>query len=163
MDYAYVATVAPGDVFTELEIGMPGPCQSITDIVATDNFGVILDGWDWEMVSVESYEDQEDWYPAKTPHGFFSPGPTALTPWRLTWEGPALSVGVYWFGFNSPCHSVDVGWSAGVQVNPNEENWDMPVGLGLGPVHAPIPEPLSVALMGVGAAVIGLRRRISKS
>jgi hypothetical protein len=32
----------------------------------------------------------------------------------------------------------------------------------LGPVHAPVPEPGTMALVGIGAGVMALRRRLQK-
>jgi hypothetical protein len=54
---------------------------------------------------------------------------------------------------------LDVGWNCDTAQT---ENWTMPVSGGLGPVHAPIPEPGTMALVGVGAGVLALRRRLQK-
>jgi hypothetical protein len=66
----------------------------------------------------------------------------ANLPFVIHWSGPAgLPGGVFTFGFDHPWPSHDVGWRHIDGVGTTAENWAMPVGGGLGPVHAPLETP----------------------
>lgn len=99
---------------------------------------------------------------------------TSLTPATLSWTsagGAPVGPGNYWFGYDSYEGAVETGW----QINLlgfgtlATENWSTPIGgpAGLdipggdGPVHVPIPEPTTVALVLVGAGALILRRRFA--
>jgi hypothetical protein len=152
--YYYVVTISPGepgDVLQELRIG--------TDDLVAGNYSnwIQPDGWAPVPFDYSVLLDAD----VKTPHGETSPGPTGNSLGAVTWKGPALGAGTYYFGFNNSHSSHDVGWFIfpGGQQGPISEDWEEPVGMGTGPVHGPVPEPATLALMALGGLVLIRRRR----
>lgn len=93
----------------------------------------------------------------KTPHGGLSMGPAGSCPFMVAWTGPPIAAGM--FGYDNPNRSHDVGWLVGT-VPVTIENWAMPVGMGYGPVHGPVPEPGSLLTLAAGAlSLLGLIRK----
>ncbi len=81
----------------------------------------------------------------------------------LQWQedgGGSISDGVYYFGYNTEQPLVTVGFLTSSTVL--NEDWDEPVGQGLGPIHAPVPEPATALLMVVATGAIGVFRRVRK-
>jgi|GEM_PF-4605745 len=81
------------------------------------------------------------------PHGEYSEGPCyCLTAGRAHWwtDDPALAVEFFVFGFQHSSMAEDVGWTL-VTQRPGEppeshvflEDWESPVGVGMGPLHGP--------------------------
>jgi len=114
----------------------------------------------------------------KTPHGRVSPGPCrCLTQGRVRWwaNDPADAIEFFTFGFDHPWPSEDVDWILETRrENPPlppelrtfRADWDAAVGWGYGPVHAPVPEPTTLGLLGAGAVSLlflgGLKAKLRK-
>ena len=124
-------------------------------IYALTPTGTPLPGW----VGASGQVGTELDFFEKTPHNVVSPGPTGSCPQITLWTGPGITGGGFFFGHFSPLLSHDVGWTAGVPPFPAKENWGAPVGMGAGPVHAPIPEPATMTVLVIGALGVLARRR----
>ena len=87
----------------------------------------------------------------------------------------ALEAGTYYFGYKVASDTyqlVETGWKASAAGDTAESVWNKPVSgtldpetNGFGPVHTivTVPEPTSCALLGLGAALLALRRRAVKA
>ncbi|HOX38922.1 MAG TPA: PEP-CTERM sorting domain-containing protein [Candidatus Brocadiia bacterium] len=165
LDYAYIVQVDPPDLgMWDFDVGIcdlnPG---NYTNISALDAGGVPIPGWGGSFMGIAEPAYPVD-HSSATPHGAISPGPDHMTPAIMYWVGPGpLVPGAYIFGFDNPNLPQDVGWTSVIISGVASENWALPVGQGAGPVHAPVPEPGSIALLGLGlAGVTVLRRRMKK-
>ena len=70
------------------------------------------------------------------PHGAIHAGGVWASPGYLSFTGPPIPSGT--FGFNNPNLPSDVDWFVGFAGGGGQlANWAMPIGMGLGPVHAP--------------------------
>lgn len=104
-----------------------------------------------------------------TPDGMISTAPDSETLASLRYViTTPVGPGTYYFGYRIPLDTyflIDTGWQTLDdlnQGNSDSENWLASVSNGEGPVHAPIPEPATMALVGIGSAVLALRRRFMK-
>jgi hypothetical protein len=136
-----------------------------TYFVSTTPYATGLTPVGWSGSQYWSTEDYD---------GFTDDGSVSPTHYQvaqsLHYSGTALTAGTYYFGYTIEPGSyalADVGWRyTGVMDNNDvinvPENWTQPLSGGLGPVHAPVPEPGTMALVGIGAGVMALRRRLQK-
>lgn len=136
--------------------GLPSGWDSqASDFIVVDSSGVDQ-GW---LIAVEA--GGEPWGNF-TPHG--GTGSAAgTTDAILTWNengGGSISDGTYYFGYNTTQPFADVGFLTATTVL--NEDWDEAVGQGLGPIHAPVPEPATALLLFVSAGVVGVIRRIRR-
>jgi len=86
-----------------------------------------------------------------TPHGEVSPGPCyCLTAGSVFWwtDDPSLAVEFFTFGYDHTWLPEDVGWSLLTRREGPPPSyyeflpfWDAPVGMGMGPMHAPYVAP----------------------
>ncbi len=77
----------------------------------------------------------------KTAHGGTSFGPTGTCFCMIHWSGPAgLPGGAFTFGFDNENPSHDVEWQTVDGKGTDVTDWNLPVGWGFGPVHAPTKE-----------------------
>ena len=90
--------------------------------------------WDFQIVTDDIY----DHFNSKTPHGQVSPGPNGTCPYYISFTvgtgAPIAAGNTFDFGFDNPNPSHDVAWDA----DGNPTNWAAAVGMGEGPIHAPI-------------------------
>jgi len=164
--YAYSIDSA-GDPMTEFQVG-----TNHLEIVDYTNLLIPLN-WHFAVEPVRLGHIGG----VKTPHGQVSPGPCrCLTKGRTRWwtDEPLSAVESFVFGYDHPGSSEDVGWTLETRLEgptPEfytlRENWDAPVGGGLGPVHGPglgpvhdpVPEPATLSLMALGSLALLRRRR----
>ena len=155
--YCYEVNLAAGDTMTSFNVG---DCSgfAIGGCAVVDAAGNAIPGWGpCAPGQPELHCD------VKTPHGGISPGPFGSCKGGIVWTGPAIAgvAGPIFLGFNCTLPSHDVGWTL-INVAPGvpgKENWQMPVGMGCGPVHGPIPEPMTLSVLALGACLSLLRRR----
>ena len=135
---------------------------------AYDAEGNPLPGWS----GAQSYGD-ELWNGGLfTPHGGIAPGPTSTIGTVMAWSGPPLGgTAVYYMSCKYLCdlpagywegmrRAVDMGATVKYQGQVVwDEDWDEPVGMGVGPVHGLAPEPGAAGLLVLGAAAMIRRRR----
>ena len=156
-DFQYNVTVAGGGTFTDFAVGAQLPHPLSSDWPGAD--WLVPAGWSHEVVSGTAYK--HSW--SLTPHGEISPGGDNWWPHYIRWSGPAVSSGSFGYNFRplGGFKTYDSGWSVGTAC----ENWLAPVGMGTGPLHAPLyPEPsgllaLAGGLGGLGGVFFRRRRR----
>ena len=153
LDYCYKITLPMMDFFGVATHAGSG--AGFTNVAAVDEFGTSLAGWfgGWQAIPDDDPPD----FSGFTPHGGHST-PDGTCEAGFGWEGPALGAGVYYLGFDHGGAPHDASWLA--EVNDAEvatTDWYSSVGDGFGPVHSPVPEPMTLSLLGLGA--IGLLRR----
>jgi hypothetical protein len=148
--YAYDIDSA-GHPMTEFQVGT-------NDLEIADYTNVLIPpNWQFAVESVHMGHIDD----VSTPRGQVSPGPCrCLTRGSVRWwtDEPLSAVEAFVFGYDHPWSSEDVGWTLVTSPEdpmPNpyvlRENWDAPVGTGLGPVHGPVPEPATLLLLTFGA------------
>lgn len=151
----YKVTLGAGENIDYFHVGwLPG--GTATDIVAIDgSTSNLLSGWSNAFISGNepgriNYVD----------HGEVTTS-TMTTDAALRWQGGSVNAGIYYFGYNTTNSFGEVGFLAKENSSTVlNEDWTKAVGQGLGPVHAPIPEPASVLMLGLGSVLIGLFRRL---
>ncbi len=118
-----------------------------TNDLALDSYTNLLIPENWSFAVEEQWINHSD--RNKTGHGEISPGLVCwcATKGRVRWwtEDTDYALGSFTFGYNHPWVSEDVGWglSTSLEARPPElpefyEDWQSPVGMGLGPVHDPL-------------------------
>lgn len=132
-------------------------CSTATDFVALDSSGTSI-GWS------EKFDSGNEPYTGYVDHGETTTS-IGNTPSLLVWDdgGNSISNGTFYFGYDFECSLVTVGFLAmdfGSTVL--NEDWAEEVGRGLGPVHAPIPEPATAMMLAFGAGVGVFVRRIRR-
>lgn len=146
--YRYEVTLGANEWMQDFQAG--------TDCLVPAHYGGFVQPAGWAPVLFGPSEPHAD---VKTPHGGLSPGPFGNCPASVAWSGPALGPGLWVFGYNNSHPSHDVGWTVTGLAAPNTENWAMPVGMGCWPVHGPIPEPMTLSVLALGACLPLLRKR----
>ncbi len=118
--------------------------QSLTDLYIgtvdanVRNYSSICMPPGWTFTVEENTRDIQH-NPGKTAHGDISPGPDGNCPFMIHWSGPAEAVGTFFkFGYNHKWPSHDVEWQAVNANGTTSADWDVHVGYGIGPVHAPM-------------------------
>lgn len=145
-----------------------GYFASVTPIFASfyvkNNIGAAVAGWSvTDTVGTGNYTQN----PAFVAEGTTQPGYNLLItgPNLYAVGGTALTFAggsTYYFGYNvaAGAHTLgEVGFHADGSLDNSNDNWAAGANQGSGPVYAFIPEPTSFALIGLGAAVMALRRR----
>lgn len=142
--YYYGVTAAAAGTLTTLEIA--------TDDGNIANYTQWIEpaGWDHQIIKNNDLLKDLPY----TQHGLITDWDTPSA-YRIVWTGPALTTNLTYFGFNNPNAPEDAAW---VTNSPSQANWSQPVAMGEGPVHAPVPEPMTLATLTLGALAI-LRRR----
>jgi hypothetical protein len=158
----YRVVVAGGDqAVTGLGIGYFVAPDAGSFYVATTSQGANIAGW---SVSTTTGTGTYTQNPAYVTPGTTQPG------YSLAITGPnyyatsltGLTAGTYYFGYKIPFATYNLG-EVGFRVDGAtqflNDNWATGTDSGTGPVYAAVPEPTSFALIGLGAAVLALRRR----
>jgi hypothetical protein len=170
VDYLYEVLVMPGDHWHVFQVGT---CDG--DI---RNYGGIYESSNWYAIGgaagalvtnpivIESHNHpQFPIPPTFTPHGLVSiGGPSGNCPYVVQWlipPGDDSTAGTYYFGFDNVSEPHDVGATIYTSLIGFtwDENWSSAVGLGAGPVHGPVPEPVTLSLLALGALAALKRRR----
>ena len=156
--YQYQVTLSGGEIMDRFEVGTCDP-----NIGNYSNWVNGPVGWS-PGISPGMWGAQPDEPPPATPHGLVSPGPSGTCMTTVNWTGFAVGPTTLSFGFDNPYAPHDVGFGVGMfGAMVYAENWAAPVGMGSGPIHAPIvPEPGTYALFALGAVGLALYRRCKK-
>ena len=151
-DYYYEITLGDSNQMDYFQVGTEcGLLAHYTNIVGPE-------GWTFVLGS----EILEPHYEGKTDHGSISPGTGSPdVDIVVYWFGTDLTgAGTYYFGFDNPHPSHDVGGLVeDDMVNVWNEDWDLAVGTGAGPLHGPVPEPATIILLGLGGLALMRRRK----
>ena len=136
-DYYYDVSMGVSEQFTSFGVGVHDP------VLAHYGNQLIPAGWSVAVNVTAGWEQKDDPFHA---HGVVSPW-SGQCPYTIFWldtsSNPLQSFG---FGFNYNAAPHDTGWfCSGVK-----ENWAMPIGMGQGPVHSPVPEPGPLVVLGWG-------------
>jgi general stress protein CsbA len=143
-DYYYVVTIDEGSTLTGFE-------------VATDD-GILSDYSNWVMPTDWTYTIVGNDNLLKdlpyTSHGEVTSydGPSA---YKIIWSGTTLNVGTYYFGFDNANAPENAGWT----IDNASTNWSSAVSSGEGPIHAPVPEPVTLALLAMGGLTLIRRQK----
>jgi len=158
-DYAYEVIVTGDTKFDWFRVGVL--TDDISNIKALNKYSGNLAGWSFSDPTEYGHESTDPF----TKHNSTNsspPAPLWSTNKVVRWSrdyGSDVGAGTYWFVFNSDHDPIDVGFLVEVDDQPVlTEDWSKPVGMGLGPVHGPVPEPGSLVLLGLGGLGV-LRRR----
>jgi hypothetical protein len=152
-DYAHEVVLTQATRLTAFYVNAcDTDASNYTNIEAIDTDGTALAGWAVSVLTnITGGEQAAD---VKTPHGQVSRDWSHVPPAGVMWTGNELTApGTYYFGFNNSRPSHDVGWGMSGAFVIDAESWAEPVGMGEGPVHGPVPEPATMAL--VAADVLG--------
>jgi hypothetical protein len=132
-----------------------------------DSLGDAVAGWTATAGNDEGFTQHEAYVANGSTVIGYNLGNTGLNVFWQNTSGANLGVGTYTFGYSVVNGTYALGEVA-MYVLGNEfsnDNWDNPVNSGQAPVHnlQQVPEPTSFALLGLGAAVLALRRRVRKA
>ena len=172
VDYLYEVLVMPGDHWHVFQVGTcDGDIANYTGIYESSNWYVI-GGQAGALVKqplvVEAHNPNPGLVlppPSWTPHGQMSVGgPQGNCPYVVQWlipPGDDSTADTYYFGFDNVNEPHDVGATIYTSLIGFtwDEDWTKAVGTGAGPVHGPVPEPATLALLAVGGCLPLLRRR----
>ena len=147
-DYAYQVVSDGSQGLQEFWVGLD--TTAITEVEALDASGNALAGWSYVVDQPGTLADPY------TNHGVVS-GHSKSTKYKIIWTGNTdPGAGTYWFSFNCPEVPEDVGWYIGGGYS---ENWSIALAnADFGPVHGPLPEPATCALLALGG-LVALRRK----
>ncbi len=107
------------------------------------------------------YGDQLDIHSPMTAHGGGPVTPNGKSNMVIAWfvNGP-LPANTYGFGYDNDTDPIDVSWFFVDGPPPDiTSDWSKVVGMGLGPVHGPSPEPATLSLVAVGIVTLLFRKR----
>lgn len=134
-DYYYDVTIGAGSSLSTLVVGtLDGNINDYSN-------WVMPTGWAYELVT---NSDPALLYDIPyTNHGVGTEN-DGMVPYKIVWSGPAQTTATtYSFGFDNAQAPTDVGWA----IDYAATNWSALVSDGAGPVHAPVPEPSTLALL----------------
>jgi len=158
-DYLYEAVVSSGSI-NLLEVGTcDGDAEEYTNWVVelkTDSgWTDVTSQWTASINDANSVFWQHSNF---TPHGSIST-PDGLCPAVIEWsQNNGATVGAdFLFGFDNPWSPHDATWYAGPDLG--SADWSQAIGMGAGPIHSPMPEPGSLALLAGAGFGLFLRRR----
>lgn len=161
----YTLVVGAGETVSQLMIGYFAAVAPITDSFYV-NDGVGSVGGTWGVTLNPASIGTQN--PAYVAPGTTQPGyDTGITGPLLsaTIGSGSLNAGTYYFGYAVASATYNVGEVAFGVIGSGAlfDNWSNGVDTGTGPVYGVVPEPTSFALLGLGAAVLALRRRVRKA
>ncbi len=144
--YQYTLTVSANDIVSSVTIG--------THDGQISNYSnwVVPPGWSYTILPSQADDAAFD------VHGVVVQ-PTGVCPYIIVFiidQGTVADVGEYDFKFNNINRPHVAAWTAGSAAT----DWTFPIGLGVGPVHSPVPEPLTMCLMGLGGLYVMRKREI---
>jgi hypothetical protein len=177
-DYLYEVTVNVGDHLNAFQVGTcDGNIANYGGaMIASLNWVTMLAGGPGQLVAPLPQFQEPHHTPPFTPHGGIvgaipppgipgqGSGPDGMCPYVVRWMCPQTQMGssaTFYFGFNNPNMPHDVGGLVGDITLSQivwDEDWQKAVGTGLGPLHGPIPEPMTLLLLAAGACLVRRRR-----
>ena len=109
------------------------------------------------------YGPQLDIHAPKTVHGGGPVTPNGKSNMVIMWSVYTIlnPAGTYGFGYDNDTDPLDVSWFFDEGGPPEDatSDWSKVVGMGKGPVHGPLPEPATLALLVLGGLGVLLRGR----